>query len=51
MRRREFIAALGTATLWSIVARAQRAAPPVIGFLTLAPRRGTALETDAFLSV
>jgi putative tryptophan/tyrosine transport system substrate-binding protein len=49
MRRREFIVGLGGAPIASLAARAQRAAAPVIGFLTPVPRSGTALETDAFL--
>jgi hypothetical protein len=41
MRRREFIAGLGSATAWSMVAQAQQATMPVIGSSTPNPQMTT----------
>jgi putative ABC transport system substrate-binding protein len=48
IRRREFIAGLGSAAAWPIVARAQQAAMPVIGFLNSASPGGYAINVAAF---
>jgi putative tryptophan/tyrosine transport system substrate-binding protein len=47
MRRREFI--LGSAAAWPLVARAQRSATPIVGFLSSASRESYAHLVSAFL--
>ena len=49
MRRREFIAGLGGAAAWPLVARAQQPAIPVLGFLgSNSPNDSTSRLVDAF---
>src|SRR4026208_1520139 len=49
MRRREFIAALGVAGAWPMVARAQQAATPGGGFLNGGSPDGYAVDVAGFL--
>ena len=48
MRRREFIAGLGSVAAWSVVARAQQPAMPVIGFLNVGSADGSTPMVAAF---
>jgi putative tryptophan/tyrosine transport system substrate-binding protein len=48
MRRREFIAALGSAAAWPLRARAQQPAIPVIGFLSFRSPNESASSVAAF---
>ena len=48
MRRREFIAGLGSAATWPMVARGQQPPIPLIGFLQAGSAASTAYYTTAF---
>ena len=49
MRRREFIAGIGSAAAWPVKVRAQQAATPVVGFLSSVDYKVTSATTAAFL--
>jgi hypothetical protein len=48
MRRREFIAGLGSAAMWPTVGRSQQTAMPVVGFLQSASPGATVDQLAAF---
>src|SRR5262245_37333040 len=48
MRRRAFIAGLGSAAAWPMVARAQQAAMPVIGYIGTGSRESDAFRLPSF---
>ena len=48
MRRRDFIAGLGSTTAWPAMARAQRSGAPVIGYLDWSAPRPKAPVVEAF---
>ena len=48
MRRREFIAGLGGAAAWPVVARAQQSGMPVIGILRVNPKNITEIFAEPF---
>jgi putative ABC transport system substrate-binding protein len=48
VKRREFIAGLGSATAWPVVARAQQPAMPLIGYLSSATQEFSASRVAAF---
>jgi putative tryptophan/tyrosine transport system substrate-binding protein len=50
MRRRDFIAGLGGAAAWPLVARAQQASTPLVGILLTSSAAATAPLLDAFRS-
>ena len=49
IRRREFIAGLGSAAAWPVVAQAQQAAVPVVGFVSTQSADDSKFLTIPFL--
>jgi putative tryptophan/tyrosine transport system substrate-binding protein len=49
MRRREFIAGLGSAALWPLVAQAQQPVIPIVGFLNSQSAQNYQRQLAAFL--
>ena len=49
MGRRQFIPGLGSTAAWPVVARAQQAAMPVVGFLSFQFADGSKIVTVPFL--
>jgi putative tryptophan/tyrosine transport system substrate-binding protein len=49
MRRREFVALVGSVTAWPFAARAQQSKPPTVGYFGATTAAAEKLRTDAFV--